>query len=623
MMQKQQIWEEIQKRVQESRHLQKSNGAWRFIFEGSLLTDAAMIMVLQSLGSNDQLVFQLAARLQKLQQPNGAWTLYDDEGEGNLTATVLAYNALLFSKTVSKEDSRMKQAERFINKKGGLSQTHFMTKFLLAVHGQYPWPKLFHVPTPVFFLPSSFPFNIFKFSNYARIHILPMIICANKRFSLPYAAPDLTHLMAESEDAEWFLQNRSIGLHNLFQEIKKLKRYPSEYKKMGYAYLEKFMLDRIEPNGTLYSYASSTIFMIYALLALGYPKTSPVIQHALQGLHSLLIETENGVHVQNSPSTVWDTALLSYALQEAGVAEHDSMIQHANTYLLHKQHTQKGDWSVHAPKTAPGGWGFSHINTKVPDIDDTSAALRAITREAVKNETYREAWNKGVEWLLAMQNTDGGWAAFEKGANNEMLTLIPLENANDAIIDASTADLTGRALQFLGTYAGLTMEHSAVRKGVEWLLSKQEENGSWYGRWGICYVYGTWAAVTGLCAVGLTKEHPAIQKAAAWLESIQHENGGWGESCKSCEIKQYVPLGYSTPSQTAWATDALIAVYGQERKSIQKGIAYLLRQHSWSKQEIQYPTGLGLPGQFYFRYESYNYIFPLLALGNYMKRYTD
>ena len=220
-----------------------------------------------------------------------------------------------------------------------------------------------------------------------------------------------------------------------------------------------------------------------------------------------------------------------------------------------------------------------------------------------------------------MQNRDGGWAAFEKNSDNTILQNLPIESAEDALVDPSSADLTGRTLEFFGTFAGMKWKHPSIQAAVDWLLANQEKNGSWYGKWGVCYIYGTWAAVTGMRAVGIPASHPAIQKAVNWLKEIQHSTGGWGESCKSPEIKQYVPLSFSTPSQTAWAVDAIISVYDEEDEAIERGIQFLLIAKSLSEDMLTYPTGTGRPGQFYINYHSYNYIFPLLTLTHYRNKF--
>lgn len=276
---------------------------------------------------------------------------------------------------------------------------------------------------------------------------------------------------------------------------------------------------------------------------------------------------------------------------------------------------KKADWRIHNPSASPGGWGFSNINTNHPDNDDTAAVLRALTQLSALDPVYFEAWNRGSAWLLSMQNRDGGFGAFEKNVNNPIFASIPLENAKDAAVDPSTADLTGRVLEYLGNFAGLTKDHPSIQAAVAWLLHQQEQNGSWYGRWGVCYIYGTWAAITGLKAAGLSNSHPAIAKAVKWLVSIQNKDGGFGESCRSSEVKTYMPLGFSTPSQTAWALDALLCVMDKKDTVIQRSVKRLMKP--FDEKSSAYPTGIGLPKQFYIHYHSYNKIFPLLALSHY------
>jgi sporulenol synthase len=361
--------------------------------------------------------------------------------------------------------------------------------------------------------------------------------------------------------------------------------------------------------------------MIFALLALGYDKRHPIITRSLQGLTAMLCSSDGKVFLQNSPSAVWDTALLSHALQEAGTPAENMAIQNAAAYLLSKQQRKFGDWSIHNRNPVPGGWGFSDSNTINPDVDDTTAALRSIKRLSLNEPSYRDAWNRGLNWILSMQNNDGGWPAFEKDTDNELLTWLPIDGANTAAIDPSAADLTGRTLEFLGNTAGLGLRHSFIRRGTDWLIDHQEEDGSWYGRWGICYTYGTWAALTGMMSVGLEPDHRKIQKGARWLLSIQNPDGGWGESCKSDQLMRYVPLGASTPSQTAWALDALIAIHPKPVPEMEAGIRRLitvLHEDGWT---TTYPTGAGLAGNFYIHYHSYRYIWPLLALSHYRRKY--
>lgn len=607
--------------VDKLKNTQNSDGSWKYCFEGGLMTDAFMIITLRALDSKNEetLIKNLSERLLLTQSKEGTWKAYPDEEDGNLSATIQAYCALLFSGFVSQDHPALKKAEQFIKEKGGLNNAHFMTKWMLAVNGLYPWPTLFYVPMTFLLIPASFPFNFYQFSAYARIHFIPMMVAANKKFTLKSAyTPVLSHLYRQPSPQHLLNQYRSRSL--FMNDMKKLLSLPEYLHRLGYQRAERYMLKRIEEDGTLYSYASATFFMIFALLSLGYSENSPTIVNAINGLKQLVSTSCNGIHIENSTSTVWDTALLSYALQEAKVSNQEKIIQQANSFLLSKQHTKKGDWKIHNPNVAPGGWGFSHNNTMIPDNDDTSAVLRAITRTAILNDRERNAWYRGVTYLLSMQNADGGWGAFEKNTDLELLTFIPLENAKDAAIDPSTPDLTGRTLEFLGTYAGLSKQHPSIKAAIKWLENNQERNGSWYGRWGVCYIYGTWAAVTGMIAVGVSANSPVIQKAIQWLESVQLDTGGWGESCISSIKKEYTPLLYSTPSQTAWALDALIQSNAYVKESVKKGIAHLLDRSSFPQTALSYPTGIGLPGQFYIHYHSYNDIFPLLALAHYRKK---
>ncbi len=611
------VCEEVNRKITALQIMQQQDGTWRFCFEGSPLTDCHMIFLLRLLGQ-DKEIEPFVARLASLQTNEGTWKLYEDEPVGNLSTTIQAYAALLASRKYTKEDINMKRAEAFIRERGGIARAHFMTKFLLALHGGYEYPSLFHFPTPILFLPEDSPLSIFELSSSARIHLIPMMICMNKRFAVSkIILPNLDHISGGSK-TQWFREERSPFFQTLLRDVKKFLSYPLSLHHKGYKEAERFMIERIDTNGTLYSYASATFYMIYALLALGYSIQSPLISNAVLGLKSYIWNMNKGVHLQNSPSTVWDTALLSYSLQEGGVPYDNQMIQKTTDYLLQKQHKEKKDWSVHAPSLDPGGWGFSNINTTIPDIDDTTAALRALARSREGNQRVEESWKKGIEWVKGLQNNDGGWGAFERGVTSSFLTHFPLDNAGDMITDPSTPDITGRVLEFFGTYTPHELKDDQKNRAIRWLINAQEKNGSWYGKWGVSYIYGTWAALTGLCAVGVPFNHPTLQKAATWLESIQHSDGGWGESCRSSIEKHYISLPFSTPSQTAWALDALIAFYDKETPVIRKGISYLL-SHPTRNQD--YPTGIGLPDGFYIRYHSYPHIFPFLTFAHYVKKY--
>jgi len=609
---------------------QKQDGSWRFCFENGVIIDAYTIILIRLLKieNEEDLIRKLHDRILAAQQPEGNWQWYRDEENGNLSLSVEAYYALLYSRYSRSADEPLKRAERFIRSQGGLNHAaSILTRSILAATGQAKWPhSLTSIPLEMLLLPDSFPINFFEFSGYSRVHLAPMLIMADRRYSARTDdTPDLGALRTERASSD---EKPSRGfqewIDQLHSGMKKLIGAPHTLHEAAIAKAERFMRERIEADGTLYSYASSTVLMILALLALGYDNKHPLITHAVRGLIGMRYRTADGTTIQNSPSTVWDTALLAYALQEAGTTENHPAIRQASSYLLALQHRKPGDWTRHNPNPVPGGWGFSETNTINPDVDDTTAALRAIRPLVRSDSTFRESWNRGLNWVLSMQNQDGGWPAFEKNVDKYMLTWVAIDGAKSAAIDPSEADLTGRTLEYLGNFAGFDEGQEFIKRGAKWLADHQEENGSWYGRWGICYIYGTWAALTGLTAVIRSPEqNESIRKGADWLVRIQNADGGWGESCSSDRLRRYVPLGESTPSQTAWALDALIAVHPRPTEAMNRGIRRLIASMQEDHWTVSYPTGGGLPGHFYVRYHSYPYIWPLLALSHFRKKYEE
>ena len=601
---------------------QSPDGSWDYPFDTGISTDAYMIILLRTLEINDEDLIQgLCKRLLSKQEKNGAWKLFYDEGEGNVSATLEAYYALLYSGYYPKKDERLQAAKRFILAHGGLKEVSTFTKIMLAVTGQYQWPAFSPLPIEMILLPPIFPINFYSFSVFGRANITPIMILAAKKFSLKTAkSPDLSELsINRDEDEPWNWSNEWDSIISLIEDgIKSLIGLPDELHRIAIDRAKKYMLERIEPDGTFYSYYSCTFLMIFALLSLGYKKNDPVITNAVAGIKSMKCEINGLPHIQYTTANVWNTALIGYTLQSAGISQADPMVANANRYLLSRQHDKFGDWVIHNPNSLPGGWGFSNINTMLPDVDDTTAALRSLARIVSPANT---AWERGVSWALSMQNADGGWPAFEKNTDSKLLEYLPLEKAEFLLMDPSCADLTGRTLEFFGNFTNMPRHHTAMKNGIKWLRKEQRSDGSWYGRWGICYIYGTWAAITGLIAIGLDGRDPAVQRAVNWLLSIQNIDGGWGESCRSDVQNKYIALGTSTLVHTAWALDALIAVSDHPTVEIQRGIRYLaasLDRRDWS---MDYPKGQGMGGAFYIHYHSYRYIFPLLTLSHYHQKF--
>ena len=603
---------------------QSPDGSWDYPFETGISTDAYMIILLRTLEINDEELIQgLTKRILSRQAKNGAWKLYYDEGDGNLTATVESYYALLYSGFYQKDDNRLRAAKKFILANGGLEEVSMLTKVMLSLTGQYKWPAISPLPIEVILLPLYFPINFYSFSVFGRANLAPIMILADKKFTMKTdKSPDLSHLHLHRNDTDqWTRSSEFRSLYSFIEDgVKNLLGLPEQLHKMAIQRAKKYMLDRIEPDGTFLSYYSCTFLMIFALLSLGYKKTDSIITNAVEGIKSMMCEIDGFPHMQYTTANLWNTSLIGYVLQTAGVAPDDQMVDQANRYLLDRQHHKFGDWVIHNPKTMPGGWGFSNINTILPDVDDTTAALRSISRIAPTNF---QPWERAVTWLLSMQNDDGGWAAFEKNINSKLLQFLPIEKGEFLLADSSSADLTGRTLEFFGHYTNLSKDHTTIKRGIRWILKNQEKDGSWYGRWGICYLYGTWAAITGLKSVGVPSDHSSIQKAVNWLRGIQNNDGGWGESCHSDSKKTYVPLRASTLTHTAWALDALISTSEKPTPEIQKGITYLLASLKKADWTTDYPKGQGMAGAFYVHYHSYRYIFPLLALSHYQKKFES
>ncbi|WP_339821134.1 squalene--hopene cyclase [Paenibacillus sp. FSL R7-0216] len=632
------IRREIHRLSEELIQRQESDGTWRFCFENGITLDACTIILFRTLNADrEELIRQLHDRILAAQQPEGCWRWYRDDDEGHLSATVEAYYALLFSGYSRSEDEALQKAKRYILERGGIGQANsLLTKAILAATGQRAWPSsLSLIPIEILLLPESFPLNFYDFSGYSRVHLVPLLIMAERNFrARSMRTPDLSELFSDDrgpeEEALPLSRESREPLEQFQSALGHLVGTPRRIRQAAIHKAEQYLLERIENDGTLYTYASCTVLMVFALLALGYEPQHPVIQRAVEGLANMKFMLdgdglgESGyATIQNSPSTVWDTALISYALQEAGTPPSHPAVRRAADYLRERQHRKPGDWQIHNPGTVPGGWGFSETNTFVPDVDDTTAVLRALHALHADDPATLDAWNRGLNWVWSMQNADGGWPAFEKNTDKVMLTWLAIEGAKSAATDPSEADLTGRTLEYLGNFAKLGVRHDWVARGADWLLSHQQEDGSWYGRWGICYIYGTWAALTGLMAVGMPADHPSIANSAEWLRNIQNADGGWGESCRSDQAKRYVPLRASTPSQTAWALDALISVHDRPTPELERGAARLielLHEDGWP---ASYPTGAGLPGYFYVHYHSYRYIWPLLALSHYAKKYGD
>lgn len=592
---------------------QRPDGSFGYWCEVTPMSEAVMVIFLHLIGQSQHPVIRpLCASITKRQQASGSWTSYPDQTADH-SLTTLAYFALLLSGE-PKHARHMRDAEGIILNHGGLTQTSTFAKVLLAAAGQLPWSVIPVPPLSLISFDPAGPVSLFDVTAPARIHLPCILILSHRQYTVRLPSElSLAHLVQPEHQPP----NLSLAYPN-----------PSAMEQC-----KSFLLARMEQDGTWAGYLSATVLGILALQALGYQPKDPLLTKSIRGLMGLLViqspptTVSPAVHQQFFTSTVWDTSLSMQALTTAGFPIEHPAMQQAASYLISKQQTRLSDWQYHTPNTVPGGWGFSSDNTLYPDVDDTLSALKALYPYKRRGHWQIE-WERGMRWLLAMQNDDGGWSAFDRNCNQPYLPLFAPNDLQGAVLDPSTPDITARVLDALGstrvlrssrhpTWSKVTVATVAnkAERAKSWLLNQQREDGSWYGRWGIAYVYGTAAGIQGLRFAGVSRGHAALQRAVAWLTHVQNEDGGFGESCHSDEQKTYVPLGTSTPSQTAWALMGMCSAAREPTRPIRKAVNYLLATASeeggWKD---GYPTGSGVTGQVYLRYHSYPVVWPLMAL---------
>jgi sporulenol synthase len=568
---------------------------------------------------------RLKQRILEKQLPNGGFSLYSGDG-GHVSTTVEAYLALSLS-GYDKNSPEMHGMRNFILSHGGMSALSNLTKITLAVCGEISWRNIPGFPIELIHFNCNAPLSVYDFVSFTRVHIVPLMVLNAKRFSIPLPPElgirELRNKRAKRKEKspnEGIIEKITSRVYLALLQTQLLLSY-TPLRKRSLKKCERWILERLEPDGSLGSYILSTFYGILALRALGYSNEDSVIQKALRGLKGFIYDRDGLFHMQACTSTVWDTALASYVLQESGIqSDYPGIVSAANWLLAHRS-TSLGDWHFHNPNGKPGCWGFQFVNELYPDVDDTAAAVLAIEKAGVSDTKARDlASRQGIDWVLSMQNSDGGWSAFDKDCSKKWLEKAPFNDMRRALTDPSSADMTGRTLEFLGLH-GYTLKDDNIARAIAWLQHNQENDGSWFGRWGIAYIYGTYAALVGLSEVGVEGHSPMIRLATGWLESIQNTDGGWGESCAADAISHYVPLGFSTPSQTAWALLSLIAVSPTRTEAIERGINYLLREQRSDGSWIEnYPTGSGFSGKLYLIYHMYGNIFPLLALTRFRKK---
>jgi squalene-hopene/tetraprenyl-beta-curcumene cyclase len=614
-------------------------GYWWYTLEANESIGAEYILLMEFLGIPDPKTQRaLCERILQKQRNDGSWALYHG-GPGELGASIECYWVLKLCGYPT-DHPALKKARSFIVAAGGPTKARVFTKIHLAMFGLIPWHAAPAMPLELILLPSWAPVNIYEFSSWARACIVPLLAILNERPVHPLKM-DLEELFPEPKSKRswefvhnsdgFSLENTFIYLDKFIKNIRFLNKI-SPTRFLALKAVESYIREHIAKTEDIYP---ALAYGAMALKTMGYDMADPTIAKAVRALQSFQqpAETElppiprkispedppQAIHQQCCISPVWDTPWTALSLLESGLAANHPALQKAADWLLDKQILEtRGDWAVKNKKGVPGGWAFEFENDYFPDVDDTIEVLMFLFKRGLNTGREKKSFERGLEWLLSMQSKNGGWAAFDMDNTLQWVNRIPFSD-HGACLDPPTPDITGRMLEFLALIGHPTQD-PLVRKAVKFIYRTQLPCGAWEGRWGVNYLYGTWAVLKGLIAIGEQPDHPAVVNAVQWLEDQQNQDGGWGESCEGYLKKKFVRLYPSVPSQTAWALMGLIAAGRADSTTVTQGMEFLFKKQNrhgcWDEENY---TGTGFPGHFYIRYHGYRHYFPLLALGEYRR----
>ena len=624
--------------------LQHPEGYWCGELEADAMLEADYIFLHTLLDTGDAGRLQRAfTEMMRYQNEDGSWSIYPG-GPGNISLSVKCY---LSAKLVGlgADDARLAKCREWVLAHGGVVECNTFTKMYLCALGQYDYDAVPAVPPEIVLFPRWFYFNIYEISAWSRSILVPLAIL--------YAKKPYKKIPPEQGIDELFVGGRANAILRLRRDRKSIFSWRNFFivldrmmhwaeavhlrpvRTLALRKAEKWMLERLEMSDGLGAIYPAMLNAIIALRCLGYSEDDPQVIRARDEFEKLGIEQpatpEMAVptfRMQPCVSPVWDTAQAVYVLGEAGVSRNDPRLVKAADWMLSKEVRHKGDWAVKVHSTDPGGWYFEFNNEFYPDTDDTAQVLLSLSKVDNPRERYQhQVAQRAIAWEFAMQCRNGGWGSFDKDNTKMIFQYIPFADHN-AMLDPPTVDITGRMLEMLAAY-GYTRSDKRVEKAIQFIFSEQEPDGSWFGRWGVNYLYGTFLVLRGLEAIGVDHLEPQVQQAAEWVRMVQNADGGWGESCGTYDEPDTRGIGVSTPSQTAWALMALLAAGDDRSDSIAKGVRWLLgRQRedgSWdesmgegsTRQSII--TGTGFPKVFYLAYTMYRQYFPLMALTTYKR----
>lgn len=607
----------------------QKEGYWWAELEANPTINSEFIYLMHMLDRHDPEIERKACvDILKLQNADGGWAIYKG-GPSELSATVECYVALKMAGHDPNAPHMVKARQKALEM-GGVSKSRVFTRMHLALMGLYDYEGTPSVPVWFMLFPNWFPFNIYEMSSWARSCVVPIMmlwhykpVMKPKReitISELYAegGPDhVTHGVAFDRQKLLSWKNFFIVIDLILKFLEKIDFIP--FREKALKACEKWILSRQDEEGDWGGIIPAMAYSLLALKAHGYANNDPVTRNGWRALCRFGIETDKAFRLQSCLSPVWDTALTAWSLRESGFRMDHPQLQKTAHWLISKEIRAYGDWSVKNREGRPGGWSFEFVNRFYPDCDDTAAVLMGMQNIRMENAQAEDDKNgtmeRAIGWLLTMQCREGGWGAFDIDNDRHLMNEIPFADLK-AMLDPNTPDLTGRVVEMLGSF-GRDLSDPHVRRAVNYLKKSQEKDGSWFGRWGVNYIYGTWAVLCGLESVGYNMNADPVRRAVDFLKKTQKPSGGWGEDCASYPEGKYVE-GPASASQTAWAVMGLIAAGEGQSPEVERGIQWLLDHQredgTWDEEEF---TGTGFPGHFYIRYHLYRHVFPLMAYGRY------
>ncbi|QNT77659.1 squalene--hopene cyclase [Entomobacter blattae] len=608
---------------------QEGDGYWVFELEADCTIPAEYVLLEHYMDRIDEeLQVKIGRYLRRIQGEHGGWPLYYD-GKFDMSASVKAYFAL---KAIgdSPDEPHMVRARKAILQHGGAERSNVFTRFQLALYGEVPWEATPVMPIEMFLLPRKAVFSVWNMSYWSRTVVAPLLVLAALK---PKAVNPRNITVQElftrppSLIKDWIRGPYRSRWGHVFKAVDVAirpleKRSPKWLREKAIKVTVDFIMERLNAEdglGAIYPAMANAVMM---LKALGIPDEDPRSVAAWKAMRRLIVDYGDEAYCQPCFSPIWDTGLAGHAMLEAasgpeGVQPEETAerMTKAAEWLLSKQILDvKGDWALNNPTLPPGGWAFQYENDYYPDVDDTAVVGMMLHRDG--NPAYEEAIERARHWIVGMQSSNGGWGAFDIDNNVYVLNHIPFAD-HGALLDPPTADVTARCISFLAQL-GHKEDRPVIARGVEYLRAEQEADGSWFGRWGTNYIYGTWSVLCALNAAGVSPTDPAVERAVEWLKSVQREDGGWGEGESSYEGGPRGQYKESLPSQTAWALLGLMAAGHRDDPEVQKGVAYLVETQkedgTWEEEPY---NAVGFPKVFYLKYHGYSQFFPLMAMSRY------